>query len=110
MNAGMRERAESESVERKLTQKLESYLRAHFDGESAAAAGDTLEGLLRQVGADWLVNRGLPLDRRLLGRAVSAAIARYGANWQGKEQGEDDRSHAFGRPLAAGMKEYSAGT
>ena len=108
MIAEERERAEGADVEPKLVQKLESYLRAHFDGESAGLAGDALERLLRQVGADWLMNRGLQAGGGLLDRSVSEAIARYRANWDGKVQGEDDRSRAFGRALAPGTKGYTA--
>ena len=106
VNAGMREALEGDEVKRQLVQKLESYLRERFDGESASAMRDAMERLLRGVGRDWLVNRGLSPDEALLEDAVSEASARYRSNWDGKVQGEDDRSHNLGRSLGGSVKRY----
>ena len=107
MNAGQREREEREKRAGQLVQKMESWLRAHFDGKSAEMADEAMENLLWQTGKDWLINRRLPVDNVLLKEAVKEAVSRYKSNWAGKEQGEDDRSHALGRPLDAGLKNYS---
>ena len=107
MTAETRESVELDDVKPRLVQKLESYLRAHFDGKSAGVAGDALERLLFQVGMDWLVNRGLPADTAFLADAVREAAARYRENWAEKEQGEDDRSRSLGRPLRGGPKGYA---
>ena len=98
-----------EGARRGLVQKMESWLRAHFDGRSAGIGDGSIEELLLQVGADWLLNRGLPADSSEVAEAAREALARYRSNWKGKEQGADDRSHNFGRTLGASVKKYSAG-
>ena len=108
MIAEQREREEASQYRGKLVQKMESWLRAHFDGKSAGIDDGSVEELLLQVGMDWLVNRGLRVNGNVLKGAVRDALARYRSNWDGKVQGEDDRSGAFGRPLAPDTKEYTA--
>ena len=106
MTVAQREAEERISIHGQLVQKLESYLRAHFDGKSAVASEDSVERLLWQAGRDWLVNRGLSVDSDMLAGAVKDALGRYERNWSGKVQGEDDRSHALGRALEGRPKGY----
>lgn len=111
MTAEQREKEEAPAkVRPQLVQKFQAYLRAHFDEKSVdAMEGEgTVERLLHGVGIDWLVNRGLKPDNALISGAVREALDRYKKNWEGKKQGEDDRSHALGRKLEPGTKEYSA--
>lgn len=107
MTAEQREEDEALQLRRALVQKMESYLRAHFDGKSAGADEDAARRLLMQVGADWMINRGLRANWRVVGAAAKEALARYGENWDGKEQGVDDRSHNFGRSLGSSLREYA---
>ena len=107
MTVAQREAEEKGGIRGQLVQKLESYLRAHFDGESASASEEPVERLLWQAGRDWLVNRGLSVDEDLLAGAVKDALGRYKRNWSGKVQGEDDRSHALGRALEGRPKGYA---
>ena len=107
MTADERERLEGADIKEELVQKMESYLRERYDGKSAEVAGDAMERLLWQVGKDWLINRGLPASEGLLREATKEAATRYRSNWNGKVQGEDDRSNAFGRILSGGTKNYT---
>lgn len=106
MTAEQREREESSQYRGELVQKMESWLRAHFDGRSAGIDDGSVEELLYQVGYDWLANRGLRASAAVLKGAVEEALARYRSNWEGKAQGEDNRSRNFGRNLGANVKEY----
>ena len=106
MTVEQREMEEASQYRDKLVQKMESWLRAHFDGKSAGIDDGSVEELLFQVGYDWLVNRGLRANGNVLKGAVEEALSRYRSNWEGKVQGEDNRSRNFGRNLGANMKEY----
>lgn len=109
MNAGTREEIEGGGFNEDLVQKLEGYLRAHFDGNSVMRAHErNVDSLLYQVSLDWCLNRGMHPSWELLHNSAMEALKRYKANWDGKEQGEDDRSHNFGRALSGSVKEYSA--
>ena len=104
----MREILESGEVKEKLVQKLEAYLRAHFDYESVEGAREgEVEKLLLDVAYGWCANRGLPGGRKLAASACREALSRYRRNWEGKKQGEDDRSHALGRMTEGYGKEYA---
>ena len=106
MTAEQREREEAAQYRSGLVQKMEDWLRAHFDSKSAGIDDGSVEALLYQVGQDWLVNRGLRVNGELLKDAAEEALARYRSNWDGKVQGEDNRSRNFGRNLDANTKEY----
>ena len=108
MTAEERERHDPARYRDKLVQKLEKYLRAHFDWKSAEMAREPAERLLWRVGAEWLLNRGIPRNDKVLKEAVKEAMERYLENWEGKEQGEDDRSGALGRQVGPSLKEYEA--
>ncbi len=106
MTVEQREAEEGAPYKEQLIQKMESYLRERFDSKSASAKDGAMEMLLWQIGKDWLINRGLPANEGLLREAVEEAAMRYRRNWDGKEQGEDDRSHALGRRLKGEVKGY----
>lgn len=101
------ERGVSPEVKEKLVQKLESYLRAHFDEESAKHCTDgTMERLLLEVGQDWCINRGVSLDSPIVWDACEEAIKRYRKNWEGKKQGEDVRGGKLGRVEQPRINKY----
>ena len=106
MTAERRESEETAQYRSGLVQKMEDWLRAHFDGKSAGIDDGSVEVLLYQVGQDWLANRGLRVSGNALKDAVEEALSRYRSNWDGKAQGEDNRSRNFGRNLGANVKEY----
>ena len=94
------EREKRESYDRyrnPLVEKLESYLRAHFDEKSSRMEDGAIEKLLFEVGQDWCLNRGVRLDASVVVDACKEAIRRYRRNWEGKKQGEDTRGRSFGK-------------
>ena len=112
MNAEQAEMEEAAQYKDEVVQKMESWLRAHFDGRSAGVVNDgAIEELLFQVGKDWIINRGIPANSSavdsIVRDAAKEALGRYGRNWKGKVQGTDDRSHNFGKKLNANLKNYS---
>lgn len=107
MTVEQREKDERRDIQEKLVQKLESYLRAHFDEKSSHIEDGPLEKLLLEVGQNWCLNRGVPLGTSIVWDACDEAIKRYRKNWKGKKQGEDDRSDALGRIGKPGLHSYS---
>ena len=108
MTAGQRESEETGRIREQLVQKLESWLRAHFDEESAKRCSDgAMERMLMETASDWCYNRGVSVDTSIIWDACEDAIKRYRSNWEGKVQGEDDRSHNLGRALKGSMRHYS---
>ena len=107
MTAEQREKEEKGDIQEKLVQKLERYLRANFDEKSADVTDGTLERLLLEVGQDWCLNRGVPLDASMVRDSCDEALKRYRKNWKGKKQGEDDRSDALGRIGGPSLHRYS---
>lgn len=108
MIAEQREKEESlDRYKNPLVEKLESYLRAHFDEESAKHySNGAMERLLLEVGQDWCLNHGVPMDTSIVWDACEEAIKRYRKNWKGKEQGEDTRGDNFGEAGNPTLKKY----
>lgn len=103
-----REKAEAGQYKKKLIEKLESYLRAHFNYESLVENEDAAKPLLEQVGADYLINRRIPVDKGMLRDVIDEALMRYKENWKGKEAGEDAKGkNSLGRFEDARINSYT---
>lgn len=80
-------------------QAMESMLRQEFDYNSIMQMqDDTVIRRLAMKGYDWC-NKNVPsyLDKVDFYDLAKEALERYKENWKGKEQGEDDRGHRFGK-------------
>lgn len=103
------EREKRESYDRykdPLVEKLESYLRAHFDEKSSQMGEGAIEKLLLEAGQDWCLNRGIRADTSIVADACREAMERYKRNWKGKKQGEDTRGRSFGKKGAPHAIDY----
>ena len=109
MTAEQREREEARgSCFGPLVEKVESYLREHFSGESAGASPEAARELLMQVALDWCLNRGVKMSGEDISAAVREGMRRHNANWSGKVEGEDTRGRSFGKPGSPAVKGYSS--
>lgn len=101
------EKANDPEVKEALVQKLESYLRAHFDEKSAKHyPNSAMERLLIEVGQDWCYNNKVSTGGPIVWDACEEAIKRYRKNWKDKKQGEDGLGTSFGKTGSTALKTY----
>lgn len=84
-----------------VEQKLQSYLRDKYSVNSLqnATSHEPTVRLLAQVAKDWCLKHNDYRSEDEYYKLAENAIKAYLDNWNGKQQGTDNRSHNFGRIL-----------
>lgn len=99
MIAENREQSEKRTDYEKCIQALESYLRqeASYEAISDEQMQHAFERRLALKAKDWNLKYKADMSEQDFIDIAREAVERYLKNWDGKEQGEDDRAHRLGK-------------
>lgn len=85
-----------------IEQKLQDYLRKNYSPEvfDVGRMREVTENLLIQVARDWDIVHKQSHSERWYAETAKQAIDTFVDNWEGKQEGTDDRGRRFSKSYA----------